>query len=115
MNPVQPGPRRHSRQPSMDPLGKRALFETPVEAPDDHLRSGPSRAGKDALYSTGPPRTGTALVECGGCGVRSRIGLADVGLRLLTFSAWVPGRRHGHWMRCPACGQRTWCSIGWNQ
>ncbi len=114
MNHMRPNARRHSRPPSMDPLGKRALFEAPVEAPADHLRAGPSRAGKDALFSTGPRQTGTALVDCAGCGARSRVGLPNVGLRLLTFSAWVPGRKHAHWMRCPACGHHTWCRIGWN-
>jgi len=108
-------PRRYTTQRSLDPDGKLALFEKPVEAPADHLRSGPPRDGKDALFSTGPRQTGTALVDCGSCGVRSRVGLADIGLRLLTFSAWVPGRQHAHWINCPACRRRTWCRIRWNE
>lgn len=104
---------RPSLRRSLDPQGKRALFEAPVEAPPDILRAGPEREGREALYSTGPRRAGTVLIDCSGCRARARTHLADVGLRLLTLSAWVPGRRHSHWMRCPSCGHRTWCRIGW--
>jgi len=102
------------RRSSHDPHGKRALFETPVAAAPDLLQSGPEREGREALFSTGPRRFGTAIVDCSTCKVRSRASLADIGLRLLTVSAWLPGRSHSHWMRCPACGRRTWCSVGWN-
>lgn len=97
----------------LDPQGKRALFEMPVAAARDTIRSGEATQGKDALFSTGPRQAGSAVVDCRGCRVRTRISLTDVAMRLATMSAWVPGRRHGHWMRCPACEQRTWCRIGW--
>ncbi len=84
-----------------------------MAAPRDAIRSGPSAEGKDALYSTGPRRAGTVLVSCSRCRARSRINLTDLGLRWLSGTLWIPGRRNGHWMRCPACHQRTWCSIGW--
>ncbi len=107
--------RQHTTQRGLDPKGKRALFEAPVEAPADHLRPGPARSGRDALFSTGPRQRGTAVVECDGCGARSRVSLADLGLRLVSFSVWIPGRRHAHWLSCPACGHRTWCRIGWDE
>ncbi len=107
------GRRASGRRRSLDPQGRRALFETPVDAARDTLRSGTPREGKDALYSSGPRQVGTVVVTCSSCEARSRINLTDLGLRFLTGSAWIPGRRAGHWLRCPACNQRTWCSVAW--
>ncbi len=103
------------RRRSLDPQGRRALFETPVSAARDTIRSGTPREGKAALFSTGPRQTGTVVVECGGCQAKTRINLTDLGLRWLTGSVWLPTRRHAHWMRCPACGRRTWCRVGWQE
>jgi hypothetical protein len=83
-----------------------------VSAARDTIRSGHSSEGKDALYSTGPRQAGTVVVTCSSCEARSRINLTDLGLRWLSGSLWLPGRRNGHWMRCPSCGDRTWCSVG---
>jgi hypothetical protein len=107
--------RGDGRRRSLDPQGRRALFETPVSAARDTIRSGNPREGKDALYSTGPRQPGTVVVTCSRCEARTRINLTDLGLRILAGSAWIPGRRNGHWMRCPSCGTRTWCSIGWQE
>ena len=104
---------RGGRRRSLDPQGRRALFETPVSAPRDLIRSGKPPEGREALYSTGPRRRGTVIVSCSGCKARSRINLSDLGLRWLGGTVWVPGRRDAHWMRCPSCGKRTWCSVGW--
>lgn len=103
-----------NRRRSLDPQGKRALFETPVAAAPDLLRPGVEREGRESLFSTGPRQLGTVLVDCSSCRVRTRASLADIGLRLLSASAWFPGRAHSHWIRCPACERRTWCSVGWN-
>lgn len=107
------GRKASGRRTSLDPQGRRALFETPVDAARDIIRSGGRSDGKDSLYSTGPRRPGTVVVTCSSCSARSRINLTDLGLRWLTGTVWIPGRRDGHWMRCPACDRRTWCSIGW--
>lgn len=107
------GRKASGRRASLDPQGRRALFETPVAAAADTVRSGKASDGKDALYSTGPRRPGTVVVSCGGCKAKSRINLTDLGLRWLTGTVWIPGRRRSHWMRCPSCGKHTWCSIGW--
>ena len=101
------------RRRSFDPQGRRALFDTPVSAARDTIRSGRPREGKDALYSTGPRQPGTVVISCASCRARSRINLTDLGMRFLTGSAWIPGRRNGHFVRCPSCNLRTWCSIGW--
>lgn len=97
----------------VDPSGKEALFTAGVAAPPDQLAPGRSAGGRDALFSTGPRRVGTVLVDCSSCRERSRVSLVDVGVRLLTVSAWLPARPYAHWLRCPACGRRTWCRIGW--
>jgi hypothetical protein len=107
------GRKAAGRRRSLDPQGRRALFETPVSAARDTIRSGTPRDGKDALYSSGPRQAGTVVVTCSSCAARSRINLTDLGLRWLTGSIWIPGRRNGHWMRCPSCAERTWCAIGW--
>ena len=105
--------RQPTRRRSFDPQGRRALFETPVSAARDTLRSGSTADGKEALYSTGPRQTGTVVVSCSSCQARSRVNLTDIGLRWLSGTVWIPGRRNGHWMRCPSCHKRTWCSIAW--
>ena len=103
-----------NRRRSLDPQGRRALFETPVSAARDTIRSGNPREGKEALSSSGPPQPGTVVISCSSCKARSRINLTDLGLRWLTGTIWIPGRRDGHWMRCPSCQKRTWCSVAWN-
>lgn len=84
-----------------------------MSAARDTVRSGRPREGKDALYSTGPRQAGTVVVTCSTCEARSRITLTDLGLRWLTGSVWLPGRKDGHWMRCPSCDHRTWCAVAW--
>ena len=106
-------PRRPQRRRSLDPQGKRALFEAPVGAARDTIRSGKTAVGKDALYSTGPRQVGTVVVRCSACEARTRINLTDLSMRFVTGSVWLPIRKHSHWMRCPSCGKRTWCHIGW--
>jgi hypothetical protein len=39
-----------------DPAGKRALFQTPVQAPKDAIIPGASTEGKSALFSAGRRR-----------------------------------------------------------
>jgi hypothetical protein len=101
----------------LDPTGKRALFETPVTAADDVLRGGEATTGRDALFSTGKPTPGTALVECSSCATRTRVTLADVAIRLASFSVYLPllHPKHPHRIRCPHCSETTWCRIGWGE
>ncbi len=111
----RPGrPAAPSRRRSFDPQGKQALFQAPVAAAPDTLRTGAERHGREALFSTGPRQPGTVVIDCSSCQARTRTSLADLGLRLLTLSVWLPGRSHPHWMRCPACERRSWCSIAWS-
>ncbi len=106
-----------------DPTGKRALFEAAGgngrPAPSETAR-GPASgtaSGKAALFSTPARQPGTVIVECSSCRTRSRVSLTDVARRMLTGSAWLPLLRpaYPHWLRCPACGKRQWCRIGWSE
>ena len=63
--------KRGGRRRSLDPQGRRALFETPVSAARDVIRSGTPREGKEALYSSGPRQRGTVVVHCSSCQARS--------------------------------------------
>ena len=113
MSVDDPVPLRPQRRRSLDPQGKRALFEAPVGAARDTIRSGRRAEGQDARYSTGRREVGTVVVDCAACEARTRINLTDLSMRFVTGSVWLAIRKHSHWMRCPACTKRTWCHIGW--
>lgn len=98
----------------VDPAGKHALFSAPPTAARDQIMPGNQKEGRDALFSTGPRQPGTVVITCSTCKVRTRATLVDLGIRLVSISAWIPGRSHSHWMRCPACHKHTWCRVGWN-
>jgi hypothetical protein len=100
---------------NLDPTGKRALFELPVAAARDQILSGFRNEGRTAMFSGERRRPGTVVIECSSCGERSRASVIDLGVRLVSGSAWLPGRRHSHWMRCPSCQRWQWCRIGWNE
>ena len=100
---------------AVDPSERHALFSAPVDSARDQLGPGNQKEGRHALYSTGPRQTGTVIVECSACDGRSRSTLVDLGVRLISISVWLPGRRHSHWMRCPSCHQHAWCRIGWTE
>lgn len=97
-----------------DPTGKRALFESPVEASPERLRAG-AREGRDAFFSSGGREAGTVVVECSSCDARSRVGLGDIAVRLASLSLYLPLLRpsHPHRITCPSCERATWCRIGW--
>lgn len=101
-----------------DPLGKRALFSPPPMAPADDLLTDQQHAkgaemGKNALYSAGPRRKGTVVVECSRCLNHSRMTTVEAGVRIAFISVWIPGKRFSRWMQCPECERRTWCRIHW--
>lgn len=101
----------------LDPSGTRALFDAPVQAAPESIRSGAAREGRAALFSTGPAEVGTVLVDCSGCHARTRIGLGDVAVRLASFSLFLPLLRgdHPHRIKCPSCHRMSWCRIGWRE
>jgi len=103
---------------SRDPLGKQALFSPPPGAdPDDRnddlLPGGEVTDGKNALFSAGPHRRGTVVVECSECLNHTRMSIIEAGVRIAFVSLWIPGKRYSRWMQCPECQRRTWCKIRW--
>ena len=97
-----------------DPMGKSALFSPPPMAPTETAIDGaPSPTGKHALFSAGPRRKGTVVVECSRCLNHSRMTNVEVGVRIAFLSLWVPGRKFSRWLQCPECERRTWCRIHW--
>lgn len=102
-----------------DPLGKSALFSPPpMAAPDDHLDNDPlvggdQPEGKHALYSAGPRRPGTVVMECSNCLNHTRMTAVEAWVRILYISLWIPGKRFSRWVQCPECERRTWCRIHW--
>lgn len=105
---------------SQDPFGKRALFEhTPTPGPEedldrDPLVGGRHEEGRAALYSTGPHRPGSVVLDCSECGVHTRMSALEAGVRIVMFSVWLPPlKRHNRWMLCPECQRRTWCRVHW--
>jgi hypothetical protein len=102
-----------------DPLGKSALFSPPPMAPaDDHLDRDPlvsaqEAEGIQALYSAGPHRPGTVVLECTQCMNHSRMTTVEAVVRIAFISLWIPGKKFSRWMQCPECERRTWCRIHW--
>lgn len=74
----------------------------------------PDQEGKRALFSAAdqPAATGGVTIECSSCGARSVVS-ARQAVRLALVSVHLPllRREHASWMRCPACGRRTWVHL----
>jgi hypothetical protein len=99
-----------ARRRSLDPQGKRALFEAPVSAAPDAIRPRAAAKGRTALYSSQPRQAGAALIECASCATRTRVSptalVAGVALSLPTWRSLST-----RLMRCPACHRWTRCRI----
>lgn len=96
-----------------DPMGKRALFSPPPGPPQEPNAGGDVPSGKDALYSAGPRRKGTVVVECSRCLNHTRMTTVELGVRIAFLSVWMPGKHYSRWMQCPECQRRTWCRVHW--
>lgn len=74
---------------------------------DDHQ-------GKRALFSGAdqPPSIGSVAVDCPKCSRRSVISVMRLArLALPGVYVPVPGSAHRAWIKCPACGVRSWVSV----
>jgi uncharacterized protein with PIN domain len=87
--PARLGPR--SDFDERDPLGRMALFsDVEPEA----------------------PATNRAVLECSACLKETPASLRTVAKAALPFSVHLPfARRYPSFMRCPACGRRTWMRL----
>jgi predicted RNA-binding Zn-ribbon protein involved in translation (DUF1610 family) len=74
----------------------------------------PDTDGKRALFSAAEqkPSFGSVSLTCSSCGERSIVS-ARQALRLAVPSVHLPFLRQTpwSWMRCPACGRRTWVDV----
>ena len=103
-----------------DPLGRRALFSRAPPGGADEAAPG-AEPGRRAWFSSPAGRQsapgGVAVdrhvgVECGACGVRTRLGFLNL-TRHLIPSLWIPTRRFSRLMRCPNCRRLAWCRLDW--
>ncbi len=74
-----------------DPLGKRALF------------SGSAQEEKHGTFDL--------TVHCSSCDETMTLSPASFLMKRFPLSAWVPVRKHSHFMRCPSCHKLTWLSV----
>ena len=86
--------------------GKSALFGPP------EVSSTAANAGRRAVFSAPRRRRGDVLVECERCGAHTPVPLVSIGPKLIP-SLWIPGRRYSRFMRCPECGEASWCRVHW--
>ena len=113
-----PTDRDRAERTEPDPLGKQALFAPPPGEVEDRLDEDPlvggePAEGKMAMYSAGPHRPGTVVLECSTCLNRTRMSTIEAGVRILFISLWVPGKHYSRWMLCPECEKRRWCRVHW--
>ena len=75
----------------------------------------PDPLGKLALFSVGARQTGklgTLILECSSCKRESPVRLRE--LPRLAFPFWMTApRRYPAYIKCPACGRRTWLRPTW--
>lgn len=75
----------------------------------------PDPLGKLALFSAGTRtggRLGTLILECSSCKRESPVRLRE--LPRLAFPFWLTApRRYPAYIKCPACGRRTWLRPQW--
>jgi uncharacterized protein with PIN domain len=72
--------------------------------------------GKMALYSTSSVAErpfGTLFLECSDCGRETPVSALEAAKAVLPPSVHVPWRHYHSFMRCPACGRRTWVRLRW--
>jgi hypothetical protein len=92
-----------------------AAAPAPSRGPGHGL--GPDREGKRALFSAdvppSAPQFGAVSVTCSGCQATTVLTPGQALVSALR-SVHLPLVRRGHpsWMRCPACGRRTWVRVG---
>lgn len=100
-----------------DPGFDRLRRRTPQGPATPQVGAGapPDPMGRRALYSDAeqPPAFGAVTITCSSCEDTSvATPLALVALALPSLHLPLLRPRHPSWMRCPACGRRTWVRLG---
>ena len=80
-----------------DPLGKRALFSVPTAEAEPEPK--PKTRSLDVA------------VHCSSCDRTTTLTAPQLLMQHFPLWAWVPGRNHAHFMRCPACNHLAWHAI----
>jgi hypothetical protein len=87
-----------------------------TDAPEQILPPERDPLGKMALFSGEEERRslGTFVLECSSCKRETPVSGAGLVRAALPFSLHLPlVRRFSSYMRCPACGRRTWLRLTW--
>jgi len=74
--------------------------------------------GRMALFSDAEPQPepGPLVITCSSCLKSTPVSAVDVVKAALPLSFHLPFiRRYHSLMRCPACGRRTWVSVGYRR
>jgi ribosomal protein S27E len=67
---------------------------------------------KHALYTKTERRPHTCTVECSDCREETRVNYIELAALLFPVHFHMPFiRYHQSWLRCPACGKRTWVRL----
>lgn len=71
--------------------------------------------GKQALFSVSAPRPGplgALVLECSSCKRESPVHLREIPRLAFPINLHLPRRYHSY-LKCPACGRRTWMRAHW--
>jgi hypothetical protein len=111
--------RRAPRKPAAKVSGFDRIPMRSAEAQAEPLRTAadvqPDQEGRQLLFSPVEhrPAFGSVTVDCSGCSVRTSVSPGQaVALAIPSIHVPLPGKRYPSWMRCPACGRRTWVRLG---
>lgn len=67
---------------------------------------------KHALYTKTERRPHTCTIECSACREETRVNYLELAALLFPVHFHLPFvRYHQSWLRCPACGKRTWVRL----
>lgn len=68
--------------------------------------------GRYALYSAPERSAFSCTVECSACREETRVSYVELAALMFPVHFHLPLiRYHSSWLRCPACGDRTWMRI----
>jgi hypothetical protein len=67
---------------------------------------------KHALYTQSERKPRTLTIECSSCREETRVSYLELAALMFPVHFHVPLVKYHHsWMRCPACGRRTWVRL----
>ncbi len=67
---------------------------------------------KHALYTKSERRPHTCTIECSSCREETRVNYLELAALMFPVHFHLPFvRYHQSWLRCPACGRRTWVRL----